>query len=90
MVDNYKLSALVDVICGGAPLGEELVTALKRRFPHIKHVRQGRVCTFKTLQSESGSVFFYPLPLFLITNQTDFTASLADAPDTFHLPLYIT
>ena len=47
MVDNYKLSTLVDVLCGGAPVGEELMRALKRRFPHIKHVRQGRVCNFK-------------------------------------------
>ncbi|KAJ7379772.1 hypothetical protein OS493_012518 [Desmophyllum pertusum] len=41
MVDNYKLSTVVDVIAGGAPVGEELLSALKKRFPHIKHVRQG-------------------------------------------------
>ena len=41
MVDNYKLSSLVDVICGGAPVVEELMMALKKRFPHIKQIRQG-------------------------------------------------
>ncbi|KAL9952227.1 hypothetical protein ACROYT_G039449 [Oculina patagonica] len=41
MVNDYKLSSLMDVITGGAPVGEELLTALKKRLPHIKYVRQG-------------------------------------------------
>ena len=43
MVNNYKLSSLVDVISGGAPVGEELMTALRKRLPHIKIVRQGNL-----------------------------------------------
>ena len=41
LVDSYKLDTLEDVFCGGAPVGEELLEALRKRFPHIKHVRQG-------------------------------------------------
>ena len=82
LVDSYKLDTLEDVLCGGAPVGEELLIylfiiyllfshnkdytsitlykdvargpqkttrlvrggplgALRKRFPHIKHVRQG-------------------------------------------------
>lgn len=42
LVDSQKLDTLEDVLCGGAPVGEELLKgALRKRFPHIKHVRQG-------------------------------------------------
>jgi len=42
LVGNYKLNSLVDVVCGGAPVAEELLATLRKRFPHIKHVREGK------------------------------------------------
>ncbi|KAL9952223.1 hypothetical protein ACROYT_G039444 [Oculina patagonica] len=61
MVDDYKLSSLMDVISAGAPAGEELMTALKKRLPQIKYVRQayglteGGLCSMTPLDGNKPS-----------------------------------
>ncbi|KAL9952226.1 hypothetical protein ACROYT_G039448 [Oculina patagonica] len=61
MVDNYKLSSLMEVISAGAPVGEELLTALKKRLPHVKYVRQayglteGGLCSMTPLDGNKAS-----------------------------------
>ena len=40
MVDKYDLTSVEDAISGGAPLGEGLQEALRKRMPQLQHIRQ--------------------------------------------------
>jgi len=42
MVLKYDLSAIETILCGAAPLGEDVFTQLKERFPSVKFIRQGK------------------------------------------------
>uniref|UniRef100_A0A182N0I5 Luciferin 4-monooxygenase n=1 Tax=Anopheles dirus TaxID=7168 RepID=A0A182N0I5_9DIPT len=41
LVDSYDLGCVDTVICGAAPLARETEELVRRRLPHVRHIRQG-------------------------------------------------
>ncbi|XP_031571386.1 4-coumarate--CoA ligase 1-like isoform X2 [Actinia tenebrosa] len=41
LVGNFDLSHLKSIMCGGAPLGEDVIYQLKSKLPHVQNIRQG-------------------------------------------------
>lgn len=41
MVEKFDLSHLKSIMCGGAPLGEDVIYQLRARLPHVQNIRQG-------------------------------------------------
>ena len=44
MVEKFDLRCVKSILCGAAPLGEDVMEQLKSRFPNAGVVRQGIVC----------------------------------------------
>ena len=56
LVANYDLTSIDTIASGAAPLGKELIIALKDRFPFVVNVGQGKVgsCLDSSLMSKNG------------------------------------
>ena len=63
IVEQYDLSSVREIYCGGAPLGGGLVKELKERFPKLKRIRQGESHDDCPQEDRSNQVPFWDVLL---------------------------